>query len=135
VRVKQILYNLVSNAIKFTPDKGRVLITTRRITDGVDSIEISVKDTGIGIAPEDFDKIFASFRQIDGSYSRKQEGTGLGLSLTKKLVELHGGRIWFESEVGKGSTFYVTISVNGLPNMVKGNMKKENEPVSFEKVC
>lgn len=114
IRVKQILYNLVSNAIKFTPDKGRVLIASRRITDGFDSIEISVKDTGIGIAPEDFDKIFASFQQIDGSYSRKQEGTGLGLSLTKKLVELHGGRIWFESEVGKGSTFYVTIPINGL---------------------
>ena len=72
-------------------------------------MEISVTDTGIGIAPEDQDMIFEEFRQTSDDYSRGQEGTGLGLALTKRLVELHGGRIWLESEVGRGSTFAFRI--------------------------
>ena len=106
VRFKQIMYNLLSNAIKFTPDGGMVNIEAKH-ANGM--LQISVKDTGIGIAKENQEKIFVEFYQVDSSYSKKYKGTGLGLPLTKKLVELHGGRIWIESELGKGSTFSFTI--------------------------
>ena len=74
-----------------------------------DFVEIRVQDTGIGISPEDQGRIFLEFEQVAGSYQRQLQGTGLGLALTKKLVELHGGRIWVESEVGRGSTFTFTL--------------------------
>jgi two-component system sensor histidine kinase ChiS len=77
-----------------------------------DSIHISVKDTGIGIAKEDYNKIFAAFEQVDNSTTRTAGGTGLGLPITKWIVEMHNGRIWFESEVNKGSTFFVTLPLN-----------------------
>jgi signal transduction histidine kinase/HAMP domain-containing protein len=105
-KLKQILLNLLSNAVKFTPDGGRIDVTATRDTDGV---LIAVKDTGIGIAPEDQEAVFEEFRQVGGDYTSKQEGTGLGLALTRRFVELHGGRIWVESAPGKGSTFYFTI--------------------------
>ncbi|MHB1391288.1 MAG: HAMP domain-containing sensor histidine kinase [Thermoleophilia bacterium] len=105
-RFKQILYNLLSNAIKFTPAGGRVSIEVRR--EGP-QVEISVIDTGIGISRKDQERIFYEFLQVEGSYVRKYEGTGLGLALTKKLVELHGGRIWVESSPGTGSRFSFTI--------------------------
>jgi signal transduction histidine kinase len=105
-KIKQILLNLLSNAVKFTPEGGRIGINARQ-ADG--SVEISVSDTGIGISPEDQAKIFEEFRQVGGDYAHKKEGTGLGLTLAKKFVELHGGRIWVESEVGKGSTFSFTL--------------------------
>ncbi len=105
-KLKQILLNLLSNAVKFTPDGGRIDVTATRETDGV---LIAVKDTGIGIAPEDQEAVFEEFRQVGGDYTSKQEGTGLGLALTRRFVELHGGRIWVESAPGKGSTFYFTI--------------------------
>jgi signal transduction histidine kinase len=105
-KIKQILLNLLSNAVKFTPEGGRIGINARQ-ADG--SVEISVSDTGIGIAPEDQAKIFEEFRQVGGDYAHKKEGTGLGLTLAKKFVELHGGKIWVESEVGKGSTFTFTL--------------------------
>jgi signal transduction histidine kinase len=105
-KVKQILLNLLSNAVKFTPEGGRIGIAARK-TNG--SVEISVSDTGIGIAEEDQPKIFEEFRQVVGDFAHKSEGTGLGLTLAKKFVELHGGRIWVESEVGKGSTFTFTL--------------------------
>ena len=104
-KVKQILLNLLSNAVKFTPEGGRVGLTA---TAAEELITIAVSDTGIGITPEDQEAIFEEFRQV-GSGSQKQEGTGLGLTLTKKFVELHGGRIWVSSEVGKGSTFTFTL--------------------------
>jgi PAS domain S-box-containing protein len=108
-KLKQILYNLLSNAVKFTPDRGRVQCEARLADENRD-IEISVTDTGIGIQPDDLKRIFDPFEQVDGSSSRRFEGTGLGLSLTKKLVELHGGRIWAESDgVGKGAAFRFTI--------------------------
>jgi GAF domain-containing protein len=107
-KIKQILLNLLSNAVKFTPEGGRIGIDARQ-ADG--SVEISVSDTGIGIAPEDQAKIFEEFRQVGGDYAHKKEGTGLGLTLAKKFVELHGGRIWVESEVGKGSTFTFTLPI------------------------
>ena len=105
-KIKQILLNLLSNAVKFTPEGGRIGIKARQANG---SVEISVSDTGIGIAPEDQPKIFEEFRQVGGDYAHKTEGTGLGLTLAKKFVELHGGRIWVESEVGKGSTFTFTL--------------------------
>ena len=98
-KIKQILLNLLSNAVKFTPEGGRIEMKARQ-TDG--SVEISVSDTGVGIAPEDQSKIFEEFRQVGSDYAHKVEGTGLGLTLAKKFVELHGGKIWVESEVGKG---------------------------------
>jgi signal transduction histidine kinase len=105
-KFKQILVNLLSNAVKFTPDGGRIEVTASRV-DG--HAEIAVHDTGIGIAPEDQDKAFEEFRQVGHDYTKKQEGTGLGLALTRRFVELHGGRIRLESEPGKGSTFTFTI--------------------------
>ena len=101
-KVKQILLNLLSNAVKFTPEGGRVGLTATA-AEGV--ITIAVSDTGIGIAPEDQAAIFEEFRQVGREDARKQEGTGLGLTLAKKFVELHGGRIWVQSQVGQGSTF------------------------------
>ena len=108
-KIKQVLLNLLSNAVKFTPEGGRIGINARQ-ADG--SVEISVSDTGIGIAPEDQAKVFEEFRQVGGEKAKKVEGTGLGLTLAKKFVELHGGRIWVESEVGKGSTFTFTLPTN-----------------------
>lgn len=106
VRFKQIMYNLLSNAIKFTPDGGIVNVDAKPVNG---MLQISVKDTGVGIAKKHHEKIFEEFYQVDSSYSKKYEGTGLGLPLTKKLVELHGGKIWMESELEKGSTFSFTI--------------------------
>jgi signal transduction histidine kinase len=107
-KVKQILLNLLSNAVKFTPEGGRVGLTATA-ADG--AITIAVSDTGIGIAPEDQAAIFEEFRQVGREDARKQEGTGLGLTLAKKFVELHGGRIWVESHVGQGSMFSFTLPV------------------------
>ena len=111
-KIKQILLNLLSNAVKFTPEGGRIRIEARQ-ADGV--VEISVSDTGVGIAPEDQARIFEEFRQVGADYAHKSEGTGLGLTLAKKFVELHGGKIRVESEVGKGSRFIFTLPVNPHP--------------------
>lgn len=105
-KLKQIMLNVLSNAAKFTPDGGRITVKANHVDKGV---QISVSDTGVGIKPEDQQTIFEEFRQV-GDDSHKREGTGLGLTLTKKLVELHGGRIRVESEVEKGSTFTFTLS-------------------------
>src|SRR5262249_32795258 len=101
-KVKQVLLNLLSNALKFTPERGRINVGAS-VNGGL--VEVSVADTGVGIAPEDQEAAFEEFRQV-GSADKKVEGTGLGLALCRKFVELHGGRIWVESEVGKGSTFF-----------------------------
>ena len=106
-RFRQILYNLLSNAIKFTPDGGRVDVNAERIED--DALRVAVRDTGIGIKSEHLELIFSEFRQVEESYARRYEGTGLGLALTRKLVDLHGGSIWVESEEGKGSTFIFVV--------------------------
>jgi signal transduction histidine kinase len=102
------LVNLLSNAVKFTPEGGKI-----QVRAGLDNgaVKISVSDTGIGIAPEHHETIFEEFRQVGSDYARKREGTGLGLTLTKKFVEMHGGRIWVESEPGKGSTFTFILPV------------------------
>jgi len=113
-KLKQILYNLLSNAVKFTPDGGQVCLHARPNIIGRNgkaaNVKISVSDTGIGLYRKDLERIFRSFEQVEDSQSRRFPGTGLGLSLTKKLVELHHGRIWAESEgENKGSTFTFII--------------------------
>jgi signal transduction histidine kinase len=107
-KVKQVLLNLLSNAVKFTPEGGT--ITMAAVLNG-GMVEISVADTGIGIAPEDQAAVFEEFRQVGTDYARKREGTGLGLALARRLVELHGGTLTLQSELGKGSTFTFTIPV------------------------
>jgi len=114
-KLKQILFNLLSNAVKFTPEGGSITVSARmadepsKIENQKSEILISVSDTGIGIKPEDQERIFREFEQVDSSYTRKYQGTGLGLALVKQFVELHGGRVWVESEFDKGSTFWFTI--------------------------
>jgi PAS domain S-box-containing protein len=112
VRMKQILYNLVSNAIKFTPEDGYVRIDARE-RDGM--LELSVSDNGIGISEDDQNKLFVPFSQIYSDTSRHYDGTGLGLSLVKKFVEMHDGDITFESETGKGTTFTIRIPLKRQP--------------------
>jgi signal transduction histidine kinase len=104
-KVKQVLLNLLSNALKFTPEGGQIDVRAR-VHDG--ETEISVTDTGVGIAPDDQEAVFEEFRQV-GTASKKVEGTGLGLAISRKFIELHGGRIWVESQLGKGSTFAFTL--------------------------
>ncbi|MEK7205542.1 MAG: ATP-binding protein, partial [candidate division NC10 bacterium] len=137
VRFKQILFNLLSNAVKFTPESGAITVTARRVSGvrgqgpGSDAesptpdprpptpatgewLELAVADTGVGIKPEDMPRLFQEFVQLEATATKRHEGTGLGLSLTKKLVELHGGRIWAESPgEGRGSTFTILLPVAG----------------------
>jgi PAS domain S-box-containing protein len=127
-KIKQILFNLLSNGVKFTPDGGAVRVSAQLTStadwladksalQSVESkmngafVEIAVSDTGIGVNPENMAKLFKPFSQVESTYSKDFEGTGLGLTLSKKLVELHGGRIWFESEFGRGSkcTFIIPV--------------------------
>lgn len=136
-KLQQVLFNLLDNAVKFTPKRGAVRVSARRkeaekvrsresekkptdllpsclptfLTSGTDLIEISVADTGIGINEDDLSRLFRSFEQLESPYTKKYKGTGLGLMLAKKLIELHGGKIWVESEFGKGSTFIFAIPV------------------------
>ncbi len=112
-RLKQILVNLLNNAVKFTPEKGAVSLEVEEDVNA-GQIRFSVTDTGIGIAPENLQKLFKPFVQLDSSLSRQYEGTGLGLSLVKKLVEIHGGSVGVESEAGKGSCFHFTIPTQPL---------------------
>ncbi|MCX5648972.1 MAG: ATP-binding protein [Planctomycetota bacterium] len=106
IQLKQVLYNLLANSIKFTDPGGRVEVQARQDRE---FIRIRVSDTGIGIAPEDLVAVFEEFRQVDPSLRREHEGSGLGLALVKRLVELHGGEISVESQLGKGTTFTVTL--------------------------
>jgi PAS domain S-box-containing protein len=115
LRFKEILYNLLSNAIKFTPAGGRIWIESA-VEHG--SVRFVVGDNGIGIAAQDQREIFESFRQASATTKGVREGTGLGLAITKRLVEHHGGRIWVESEPGKGSRFFFTLPVTGAPPVV-----------------
>jgi signal transduction histidine kinase len=120
LRLRQILLNLVSNAIKFNRPGGqvRVRVSTQSI-HGVPHFRFDVQDTGIGISRHDLAHLFGEFYQVDNSYSRQQEGSGLGLHLTKKLVELLGGSIWVQSEVGVGSIFSFALPVSPTaPHMV-----------------
>jgi signal transduction histidine kinase len=107
--IRQILVNLLSNAIKFTPEGGRIEVAAKPV-DGY--VEVSVSDTGVGIAPENYDAVFEEFRQV-GTADKKAEGTGLGLALSRKFVELHGGKIWVKSQLGAGSIFTFTVPMRG----------------------
>jgi signal transduction histidine kinase len=107
-KVKQILVNLLTNAVKFTPEGGQIHVEAAL---GDNAVIVSVADTGIGIAPEDQEAVFEEFRQVGTNYAQKREGTGLGLTLTKRFVEMHGGKIWVESEPGKGSKFTFTLPI------------------------
>ena len=107
-KVKQIAFNLLSNAVKFTPDGGRVGIQAVKEQE---DIRVTVWDTGIGIKEEDKGKLFKEFQQLDSGANKRYQGTGLGLALSKRLVEMHGGRIWVESEPGKGSRFSFTLPI------------------------
>lgn len=119
LKLKQILFNLLSNAVKYTQDGGSITVEAER---GDEEIVIRVRDTGIGIAAENLERVFEEFEQIDSGYAKTQQGTGLGLALTKRLVGLHGGHIWVESEgEGKGSTFTFTIPIR----QEKGNIEEE----------
>jgi signal transduction histidine kinase len=127
-RLKQVLVNLLSNAVKFTLDRGSISVSARRVDSSWlmtnidelsamsyernrDFVEISVADTGIGIKPEDTDRLFKPFQQLESPYKKRYEGTGLGLALCKRIVKLHGGDIWAESEYGKGSRFAFKMPV------------------------
>ncbi|HEY9859734.1 MAG TPA: SpoIIE family protein phosphatase [Candidatus Obscuribacterales bacterium] len=114
-RVQQVLYNLIGNAVKFT-DSGRVEVSTEVVDR---SLAVSITDTGIGIAEDKFDRIFESFEQADGSTAREYGGTGLGLAVTKKLVELHGGTIQVNSQIGKGSRFTFTLPLADSSDTVR----------------
>jgi signal transduction histidine kinase len=106
-RIKQVIFNLLSNAVKFTPAGGAVEVSAAQVNG---EVRISVADTGPGLAPDDHERIFEEFQQADAGVELR-EGTGLGLALSKRLVELHGGRIWVDSELGRGSTFVFTLPV------------------------
>jgi DNA-binding response OmpR family regulator/nitrogen-specific signal transduction histidine kinase len=152
-KLKQIMFNLLSNAAKFTPAGGSIRLEANLISDfgfriselekegrivsdqsairiAQSAIEVSVADTGIGIKPEDLERVFGEFEQVDSTYARQQEGTGLGLALTRKLIGMHDGRIWVESEgEGKGSTFTFVIPIEALEREGEISIEPE-EPLS-----
>ena len=108
-KLRQILYNLMSNAIKFTPKKGRIIVSACK-KEGM--LEIKVSDNGIGLSKEDQEKIFMPFIQADSSTARGYGGAGLGLYIVKNFIDLHGGKIWVDSEVGEGSTFTFNLPID-----------------------
>ncbi len=117
-RVKQVLYNLLSNAFKFSPEGGTVTVAVRRLSAdsnplATEAVELAVSDPGIGIAPEDQEVVFEEFRQLDSGPTRAHPGTGLGLALVRRFVELHGGRVTVSSALGEGSTFRVLLPTGG----------------------
>ncbi|MGZ8378028.1 MAG: sensor histidine kinase [Gemmatirosa sp.] len=116
-KLTHVLGNLLGNAIHFTPPAGRVWIAARERAGmrAARELLVEVGDTGIGIAPEHHELIFREFAQVDASTSRQHHGTGLGLAIARKLVELHGGRIWVESALSSGSRFYFTIPLDAPP--------------------
>ncbi len=143
-KFKQIMYNLLSNAVKFTPEGGAVSVSAKLIRNedektiphsafGIPHLEISVADTGIGIAPDDIPKLFNEFTQLESAYTKKHEGTGLGLALTRRLVELHGGVIRVESEPGQSSRFTFTLPVKPAPRPIPvagEDRQAEKKPMS-----
>jgi PAS domain S-box-containing protein len=123
-KIKQVLVNLIGNALKFSTEGGRITI---RAADKTNEIHVSVADTGIGITKENFDKVFEKFVQVDSSTTRSAGGTGLGLAIAKSIVEAHKGRMWLESDVGKGTTFFFS-----LPKMKEEMLKAQCESLNKE---
>jgi signal transduction histidine kinase len=124
MRVRQVLYNLLSNAVKFTPAGGAIAVSALPTRAALpanggrverDAVRVAVADTGIGIAVTDLPRLFEEFSQLDATFARRHEGTGLGLALVKRFVELHGGQIGVESALGRGSTFWIELPVDGPP--------------------
>ncbi|MCL2616559.1 MAG: ATP-binding protein, partial [Defluviitaleaceae bacterium] len=134
-RLAQIITNLLSNAVKFTPSGGRVCLTARllKCENDICTIQIEIADTGIGISPEQRPLLFQAFHQAESSTVRKFGGTGLGLSISKNILDVMGGRIWFESDIGKGTTFFVMIHIErvSLPSAEESNEPAEYTPISF----
>jgi signal transduction histidine kinase/CheY-like chemotaxis protein len=128
-KLKQMLLNLVSNAIKFTPDGGTVTISSRRLEN---EVEISVTDTGIGVAEEDHERIFEEFQQLDSGAGRQQQGTGLGLALTKRFVELHGGSIRLKSELGAGSVFTLALPLGAAREASAPSLPELSAPAAID---
>ena len=121
-RIRQVVINILSNAAKFT-DAGSITMRVRKITKNEQEfVCFSIKDTGIGIAADDMDKVFEAFRQIDSSVARRAEGTGLGMPISYRLVSLHGGELWFESQVGQGSAFSFTIPLKPPASLTTRNV-------------
>ena len=134
-RIRQVLLNLLNNASRFTK-QGGVTISVQLLQNAV---QISIADTGVGIASQDIPKVFEEFRQVDGSTRRNHEGTGLGIPLSRRLIELHNGRMWLESEPGRGSTFYFTlpiainVSVNHFPKWQSYQSQANNPITTYRK--
>ena len=120
-KIKEVLINLMSNAVKFTPENGYIDVEIRKISDDGSNVKVyfSVKDTGIGISPDKLDHIFDAFSQADSTVTRKYGGTGLGLTISAKFVELMGGKLEVESEEGKGSKFFFTLEFQKVPSKEK----------------
>ncbi|MEQ8199507.1 MAG: ATP-binding protein, partial [Clostridiaceae bacterium] len=112
-KIERIILNIVSNAVKFTNPGGTIFVN---LIDKYDSVEIEIKDTGIGIDKKDLDNIFKRFHQVDKTLSRNSEGTGIGLTLVKSIVELHGGNITVDSLVGEGTTFRIELPARIVEN-------------------
>jgi len=129
-RLKQVLYNYMSNAIKFTPEEGRIAV--RATGDGPDLFRIEVEDTGIGVTAENLGRLFVEFQQLDASTAKRYQGTGLGLALTKRIVEAQGGRVEVRSTPQRGSTFSAILPRNGPSsrhqNMVDTDVEAETIP-------
>ena len=128
-KIKQVMYNLLSNAVKFTEAGGSITVEGR--AEGEDLL-VSVKDTGVGIASADLGRIFDEFYQVDGSLTRRHEGTGLGLSLVRRLIELHGGSVAVESSVGEGSVFRFRLpgAVRRSPDETTGGPECARTPAA-----
>jgi len=126
-RIVQVLNNLIGNAVKFTPPQGKVTVAAQR--DGNGCVQVSVADTGPGIPPEQVDKIFDEFYQIPQAVRPRIKGMGLGLTIAKKLLEMHGGKIWVQSEPGKGSTFFFILPAGEVVDVVS----RENSELFVQK--
>src|SRR5262245_38802421 len=134
-RLRQILVNLIANAIKFTPaGEVGVTVAARALEAPRHEIRFAVRDTGIGISPAQFDRLFKVFSQIDASTTRRYGGTGLGLAICKRLAELMGGRIWAESEPGKGSTFHFTIVADEVPVPTRSTREGQQQELAGKRV-
>lgn len=124
-RVQQVVWNLVSNAIKFSKKKSRVWVLVERVNS---QVELKVKDQGIGLSPEDLERVFGRFEQVDSSIGRKAGGLGLGLAISKHIVELHGGKIWAESEgAGTGTTMVVSFPISPLKPVAQGDLPIDDD--------
>jgi DNA-binding response OmpR family regulator len=134
-RVRQVLLNFLSNAVKFT-EQGEVVVTVSAgtATDGAQELQFTVRDTGIGLKPEQCSRLFQAFSQADHSISRKFGGTGLGLAISRRLAELMGGRVWVESEFGKGTQFCFSVSA-GIPQETKHVTRPDEKRSPLARLC